>query len=501
MPATTALNETPTSNKARTGIAGLDQILRGGLPANRLYLLRGEPGVGKTTLALQFLMEGIAHGEPGLYITLSETRDEIRSVAESHGWNLDKLDMFEMSALEEQLARESQNTIFHPSELELNQTTEALLAEIRRVNPRRVALDSLSELRLLADTPLRYRRQMLAFKRFFAGREITVLLLDDHASDEGDAHVQSIAHGVIAIEQLQSDYGAERRRVRIEKLRGVDFAGGYHDATIVPGGLRVFPRLVAAEHRRDFGRSQLGSGVPALDALLGGGLDAGTSTLFMGPSGSGKSSVAIQFAIEAANHGRKPFVYLFEENERTLMERANSLGMPLADLAKAGKIVLRQIDPAELSPGEFVDLVRQNVETDGGGLVLIDSLNGYLQAMPDGRFLTLQLHELLTFLNHRGTISLLTLAQQGLVGTMSSPVDLTFLADTVLLLRYFEHGGAIRKAISVIKKRIGRHENAIREFRLDQHGLTVGKPLHDFEGVLSGVPSFVGKSSQMLSKE
>jgi circadian clock protein KaiC len=486
--------------KTRTGIAGFDEILQGGLPENRFYLLRGMPGVGKTTLALQYLLQGAAQNEAVLYITLSETRDEVMSVAASHGWSLDKVAIFELSALEQQLAQESQNTIFHPSELELNKTTEALLAEIEKVRPTRLALDSLSELRLLSESALRYRRQMLALKQYFAGKNITVLLLDDHDGEAGgDVHVQSIAHGVFTIEQVQSDYGAERRRIRINKLRGVNFVGGYHDAVIVPGGLQVFPRLIAADHRREFDATRLKSGLPELDELLGGGLDRGTSSLLLGPAGSGKSSIAMQFAVEAAKHGEQVFVYLFEENQRTLLERYKSLGMPVEEMIASGKIVLRQVDPAELAPGQFVHIVQQNVQNDGAGVIVIDSLNGYLQAMPDAKFLTIQLHELLAFLNHHGVISLMTVAQHGLLGNMNSPIDLTYLADTVILMRYFEHAGGIRKAVSVVKKRIGRHENTIREFALDESGLKVGAPLQNFHGVLTGIPTFKGHSSQMIS--
>jgi circadian clock protein KaiC len=490
-----------TPPKSHTGIAGLDEILRGGLPANRFYLLRGLPGVGKTTLALQYLLEGVRNGEPALYITLSETKDEIEEVAASHLWNLDGVSIFELSVLEQQLAQESQNTIFYPSEIELNRTTDLLLAHIEKVAPRRVVLDSLSELRLLSDTPLRYRRQMLALKQYFAGKQITVVLLDDHTGEagDGDLHVQSIAHGVITIEQLVSDYGAERRRVRINKLRGVDFPGGYHDALMKIGGLEVFPRLLAAEHHREFVAELMSSGVPSLDHLLSGGLDRGTSSLLLGPAGAGKSSIAMQFAIEAAKRGERVFVYLFEENVRTMIARTESVGMPIRDFIAAGTIVVQQVDPGELTPGQFIHQVQQNVARDEARVVIIDSMNGYLQAMPDAKFLTIQLHELLAYLNHYGVVTLLTVAQHGLLGHMQAPIDLTYLADTVILLRYFEQGGAIRKAVSIVKKRIGSHETTIREFKLTSHGLVVGEALKEFEGVLTGTPSFLGATSQMLA--
>lgn len=488
------------SPKCPTGIAGLDHILRGGLPMNRLYLLRGLPGAGKTTLALQFLLDGVQRGEPALYITLSETKAEIEEVASSHRWALDKLAIFELSALEHQLAQEAQNTVFHPSEIELNQTTDLLLAQIERVNPRRIALDSLSELRLLADTPLRFRRQLLALKQYFAGKNITVLLLDDHghSGDANEADMESISHGVLTLEQLESDYGSVRRRIKVNKLRGVDFVGGFHDAIIATGGVQVFPRLIAAEHYTDYDTTPLASGVKGFDHLLGGGLSRGTSSLLLGPAGSGKSTIAMQFACAAAARKEKVFMYLFEENLRVMLERARSICMPLQEHIAAGTVVVRQIDPAELAPGQFVHLVQQNVERDQGRVVIVDSLNGYLQAMTGAKFLIIQLHELLAFLSHHGVVTLMTVAQHGLLGNMQAPIDLTYIADTVVLLRYFEQGGGIRKAVSVIKKRIGNHESTIREFQVSDRGLVVGPALADFHGVLSGIPVFQGKSQAML---
>ncbi len=483
-----------------TGIAGLDEILRGGLPENRLYLLLGSPGVGKTTLALQYLLEGARLGEQGLYIALSETQDEIMSVARSHRWPIEQLAIFELSALEQQLAQEERNTVFHPSEIELNKTTQLLLQRIQEVKPKRLVIDSLSELRLLSDTALRYRRQMLSLKQFFAGQQMTVLLLDDHSADGGDLHVQSIAHGVITVEKIVSDYGAERRRIRINKLRGVNFIGGYHDSVIVPGGMRVFPRIVGSEHQSKNARGHVPSGVAGLDNLFGGGLDRGTSCLLLGPAGSGKSTISLQFAVTAAKRGEFVLMCIFEENLDTLKARAVSVGLPLDEHIAAGKLRIMEVDPAEMTPGEFAHTVIEHVRIQRARMVIIDSLNGYMQAMPVAHHLTIQLHELLSYLNRNGVLSLMAVAQHGLVGQMQSPVDLTYLADTVLLLRYFEQHGRIKKAISVIKKRIGKHEDTLREFRIDSEGVRVGEPLVQFQGVLTGVPTFHGETEQMLNQ-
>jgi len=481
-----------------TGIPGLDEILKGGLPENRLYLLLGAPGVGKTTIALQYLLEGVERGETGLYIALSETRSEIMSVARSHGWNLDQLPIFELSALEQQLAEESQNTVFHPADIELNKTTQLLLQRIQEVKPRRLVIDSLSELRLMSDSALRYRRQMLSLKQYFSGESMTVVLLDDHSADGGDLHVQSIAHGVITMEQVLSDYGSEKRRIRINKMRGVPFVGGYHDAVIVRGGMKVFPRLVAADHRRNYLRETVSSGVAELDQLLGGGLQRGTSALLLGPAGTGKSTIALQFAVEAARRKEKTLMCLFEENIETMVARARSVGLAVDQLIENGWIEAMQVDPGELSPGEFVNQVTQRVRDKKVQVVIVDSLNGYMQAMPDAKFLNIQLHELLSFLSRHGVLTLMTVAQHGLVGQMQAPVDLTYLADNVVLLRYFEQGGRIRKAVSVIKKRIGRHEDTIREFKIDDSGIRLGQPLTEFHGVLTGTPEYQGSPDRMI---
>lgn len=481
-----------------TGIPGLDAILRGGLPADRLYLLKGEPGTGKTTVALQYLLEGVRLGEKCLYVALSETKDEILEVGRSHGWSMEGISIFELSAMEGILNREARNTVFHSSEMELNQTTQLILKHIDAVKPRRLVLDSLSELRLLSDSGLRYRREILSLKQYFSGQKITVLLLDHHGANDSDFHVQSIAHGVVTLEQLQSDYGSERRRIKVNKLRGVDFKGGQHDAEIVPGGMRVFPRLVAANYQTEFDDGTLKSGIQGLDDLVGGGLTYGASCLFLGPAGAGKSTIALKFACTAAAQGDKVLACVFDENLRTVKFRAKSVGLPLAEFVAQEKIELMQVDPAELSPGQFVDLVKQRVLAGGMRVVILDSLNGYMQAMPDAKFLNIQLHELLSFLGHHGVVTIMTIAEHGIVGQMRTPVDLTYLADTVWLLRYFEQSGEIRRAISVIKRRTGRHETVIREFAIDAKGIRVGEPLNDFHGILTGVPTYSGGKKEML---
>ncbi|HVF42871.1 MAG TPA: ATPase domain-containing protein [Pyrinomonadaceae bacterium] len=489
-------------SRLATGSAGLDTILDGGLPANRLYLVEGDPGAGKTTLAMKFLIEGAARGEAVLYVTLSETKEELTAVAASHGWTLAGINIHELVPPENALLAEEQYTIFHPSEVELGDTTKTIIEEVERTEPRRVVFDSLSEMRLLARDPLRYRRQILALKQYFAGRQCTVLLLDDRTATDADLQVQSIAHGVIALEHLALDYGAERRRLRVTKLRGSRFRGGFHDFTIKTGGVEVYPRLVVADHRHEFTAETISSDVPELDALLGGGLDRGTSTLLMGPAGSGKSSLAAQFVAAAAMRGERAATFIFDEGLTTYLKRADGLCCGLRAEIEAGRVSVQQVDPAELSPGEFAHFVRVAVERDGAGLVVIDSLNGYLQAMPDERFLTAQMHELLTYLNQRGVVTILILAQHGFMGTaMNSPVDVSYLADGVVLLRYFEAGGAIRRAVSVIKKRTGAHEDTIRELRLSSGGITVGEPLSDFHGVLTGVPTYsggVGRGGDLL---
>ena len=481
----------PPVTRACMGIMGLDDILGGGLPTNHLYLIDGEPGTGKTTMALQFLLEGARKGERGLYVTLSESREELQAVAESHGWNLDGIDIFEMSK-EGTRDLEESYTIFHPAEVELQQTVDEVLDVVKAKNPLRIAFDSLSEMRLLAREPLRFRRQILALKQFFAGRACTVLLLDDRTATNHDLQVQSIAHAVIRLEQINSDYGAARRRLVVVKYRGRDFRGGFHDYKIIRGGLLVFPRLVAAEHAGDVVQSKLPSGIAALDALLGGGIERGTSTLFVGAPGTGKSSAAMQFAIAAAKRGECAAAFIFDESINTLRTRCAGMGMNLQAHLDSGHILLRQVDPAELSPGELVHEVRHAVLQKKATVVIIDSLNGYLNAMPNEQFLIVQLHELLTFLGQAGVATLLIGAHHGLIGMqMQAPVDASYLADAVVLLRYFEADGMVRQAISVMKKRGGAHERSIRDFTLSETGIHVGPPLRQFRGILTGVPTVI----------
>lgn len=475
--------------RAATGVSGLDDVLGGGLPVHRLYLVRGSPGVGKTTLALQFLLEGVRLGERVLYITLSETETEIRQVAASHGWSLDGVSLFELSSAEQTLRLEDENTLYAAEDVDLKETVRVLLERVQSVEPHRVVFDSLSEIRMLAQTPVRYRRQLLSLKQFFAERQCTVMLLDDHAGGGEDLQVASLAHGVISLEQAASTYGADRRRLRVMKLRGSPFRSGYHDLSLRTGGLFVFPRLTAAEHRTDLSSQPIGSDLAPLDTMLGGGIDRATCTLLMGPAGIGKSALATQFALAANRRNEPASVFLFEERIGTWRQRCRQLGMDTDAQLERGLLKIHQVDPAELAPDEFSHLVRTNIDVGGARVVVIDSLTGYFNAMLDARHLSLQLHELLGFLSERQVASVITMAQAGLVGaSMSSPVDISYLADTVVLLRYFEAAGRVKKAISVLKKRAGAHDDSIRELSFGAGGIQVGPPLDKMHGVLSGVP-------------
>ena len=484
--------------RVSTGNAGLDDILGGGIDPERMYLFEGQPGSGKTTLALEFLLQGVRHGEPTLYITLSETERELRLVAKRHGWSLEGVTIFELIPPETSLDPSQELTVLQPAEMELSETTQMIFDRVEALTPARIVLDSLSELRLLAQSPLRYRRQILALKHFFSGRKSTVVLLDDLSSQQNDVQLHSIAHGVVLLEQLAIDYGAQRRRLRVIKMRGMDFKGGFHDFTIKHGGLEVYPRLVAAEHHKDFRAEVVASGNAELDSLLGGGLERGTNVLLLGAAGVGKSSLALTYVIAAATRQERSVIFAFDEGRGTMNARARTLGLPLQDGIDQGLIDVQQIDPAEMAPGEFANAVRRSVEVEGAQIVIIDSLNGYLNAMPDERFLILQMHELLSYLSQRGVLTILVLAQHGLAGPMDTPLDISYLADAVLMLRYFEFDGSIRRALSVVKKRSGDHEHTIREFKLGRRGIKVGPPLKGFSGIFSGTPVYNGEEAPLM---
>jgi len=485
---------------ASTGIDGLDDILSGGFARDRVYLMEGSPGTGKTTAAMSFLRSGAANGERVLYISLSETEKELRDTARSHGWSLDGVDLFELVPPESLLDENQQQSLLYSSDLELGETTRLIFEAVERVAPARVVIDSLSEIRLLAQSSLRYRRQVLALKHYFAKRRITVLLLDDLTTEASDKTVHSVAHGVVRLEELAPQYGAERRRARVVKYRGRRFRGGYHDFTIVTGGLVVFPRLISSEHRAPFKRDIFGSGIEGLDTLLGGGLERGASCLILGPAGTGKSLLALYFAVAAVDRGERAALFIFDEEIGLLIDRTKALGFDVEGMMERGELLVHQIDAAELSPGEFTSKVRACMAHEDLRTIVIDSLNGYQAAMPEEHFLLLHMHELLQYLNRKGATTFLTVAQHGLVGDMKAPVDVTYLADTVLLLRYFEALGEVRRAISVIKKRAGQHEKTIREYEVGAGGLTVGPPLTEFHGVLRGIPNFVGPGAGLMGE-
>jgi circadian clock protein KaiC len=478
-----------------TGIAGLDDILGGGLTPQRIYLVEGSPGTGKTTLGLQFLLDGAAKGESGLYITLSETADELCAVAATHGWSLDALSIFELAG-DEVLDIDAQQSVFHPSEVELAETTRNVMNRVDELKPARVVFDSLSEMRLLAQNPLRYRRQILALKQFFSARGCTVLLLDDKTS-QSDQHLHSVAHGVISLEQIAKEFGKERRRVNIIKMRGIRFRGGFHDYALDTGGITMYPRLVASEHQADFTPQMTSTGSSGFDRLLGGGLVRGTNTLIVGPSGIGKTTLSVRCLLSALERGETASFYLFDEGLNTFYARSAALGMNLQPYADNGQLRLQHIDPAELSPGEFAQMLRDSVERHGVSFIVIDSLNAYLQAMPGEQYLTLQMHELLSYLNQQGVTTVLVLGQHGLIGEVRSDVDLSYLSDTTVLLRFFESNGRLRRALTVIKSRTTTHALTIHELQLGADGVRIGEPLEGFEGVLTGLPSYHGSTAMM----
>lgn len=485
---------------ASTGIQGLDNILVGGLTRERIYLVEGTPGTGKTTLGLGFLLEGARAGEAGLYVTLAETQIELLAVAESHGWSLSDINLVEMVPADG-LGEDQEQTLLHPSEVELGETVRDIMAKVDAIKPSRIVIDSLSELRLLAQSPVRYRRQILALKHFFASRKCTVLLLDDKSASGSDLQLQSIAHGVIMLEQTLSGFGAQRRRLHVVKMRGIRFRGGYHDFEIERGGLCVYPRLVAAEHGNSYDEALVSTGSAHLDTLLGGGIAPGTATLLSGPAGVGKTTATVQAMVAGLKRGDKAAYFLFDERLPTLLKRSKSLGMDLAPFVEQGILDIRGIDPAELSPGEFAGAVRDAVENFGAKTIVIDSINAYLQSMPNEQYLVLQMHELLSYLGQTGVVTLLILGLHGVAGDIRADVDLSYLADTVIQMRYFEAHGEVRQAISVIKTRTARHERTIREFQITEQGLSVGETLRDFQGVLTGVPTFLGQGSKLMGQE
>ena len=482
--------------RVATGVPGLDEVLGGGLTRDRIYLVEGTPGSGKTTLALQFLLKGQELGESGLYITLSETEVELRAAAASHGWSLDGISLFELVS-EEGLDPDSEQSVLHPSDVELGETTRGVMERVDEVKPMRVVFDSLSEMRLLAQNPLRHRRQILALKHFFVTRNCTVLLLDDQTAEHGDLQLHSIAHGVISLQRAPQEYGSQRRRLEIVKMRGIKYRGGFHDFELDTGGVTVFERLVAARHHSSFDHELVSTGTLQLDALMGGGLARGTNTLLSGPSGVGKTTTAVRCVLSALLRGERVAYYLFDEGMPTLVARSKALGMDIQPFLDSGQLQMRAIDPAELSPGEFAFHVRKAVEKAAARTVVIDSLNAYLQAMPGQKFLLLQMHELLTYLNQQGVVTLLILGQHGFIGEVRSDLDLSYLSDSILLFRFFEAAGAVRTAVSVVKSRTSEHEKTIREIRLTGDGIEVGEALSDFQGVMSGLPSYEGKVAML----
>ena len=482
-----------------TGIPGLDYILKGGLPKDRLFLVQGHPGTGKTTIGLQFLLEGSRLGETGLYVTLSESKEELASVADSHGWNLDEVSVYDLTSDGNALPGDTSYTVFDPAEVELDETTKTVIAEVERIRPARIVFDSISELRMLASEPLRFRRQILALKQYFLNKKTTVLMIDDRTTESRDRQLESVAHGVINLEYVPAEYGRQRHSIRVVKMRGVDFQSGAHDFNIEQGGIKVFPRLGIDTVRVEDSPS-LRSDVDDLESLLG-GLDYGTSTILTGPAGIGKSTMALLYAHTAAKKGQRVAIYLFDESIETLFKRTQAIDLDIKSFVDSGKIMVRQIRLAELTPGELSYMISREVEDEGARVVIIDSVNGYLMATPQERFLTMQFHELLSYLNRNGVLSILVVGQYGLIGSMQAPIDMSYLADTVVLMRYFEARGEVRQAISVLKKRTGMHERTIREFRINKGGIQLGPPLAEFRGVLTGVPVFEGSKADLMEKK
>ena len=489
----------PLPETIPTGIRGLDYILKGGLPAHRLFLVQGHPGTGKTTIGLQFLIEGAARGEKGLYITLSESKDELLTVGHSHGWDLEKISIYDLTLDGDSLPGDSTYTVFDPAEVELDETTRSVIAEVERVDPDRLVFDSISELRMLASEPLRFRRQILALKQYFLKKQITVLMIDDRTIETRDRQLESVAHGVINLDYVPQEYGRQRHSMRVVKMRGVNFQSGSHDFNIERGGILVFPRL-GIDEGVSSELPPLQSNDPDLEALLG-ELDFGTSMILTGPAGIGKSTLALLYAYTAAKKGIRVAMYLFDETVETLYKRTQAVGLDIRSLVEADMILIRSIRLAELTPGELSYMISSEVEDRGARLVVIDSVNGYLMASPQDRFLTMQFHELLSYLNRNGVLSILVVGQYGLIGAMHAPIDMSYLADTVVLMRYFEAQGEVRQAISVLKKRTGRHERTIREFCIDTGGIRLGDPLNAFHGVLTGVPVYEGGNKSLMDRK
>ena len=493
--------ESGTPTRVSTGIPGLDEVLGGGLPPGNMYLVEGESGAGKTTLGLQFLLEGVRRGERTLWITLSETEAQLLQSARSHGWSLEGIDVCNPGSPQRINQPNDKYSFFSPADVELDEIRNAFFAATERVRPSRVVFDPFSDIRHLAREVLRYRREVLSLREFFNENRCTVLLMQELTRGTGgDLQAEALVHGYLTLHQDAPEYGGQRRRLRVHKMRGMSFRDGYHDFAIQTGGLEVYPRLIAAEHVADHAEEIALSGVPQLDLLLGGGVDRGSSMLIMGPAGVGKSTLAPQYAVSAAGRGEKAAVFVFDETVRTFRTRGEKLGFRIRQLTSDGTLTLRQIDSAEFSAGQFTNMVKQAVDA-GASLVVIDSLSGYLSTMPEERFLSAYLHELLTTLSHRNVLTILTLAQHGLVGEhVAAPVDVSYLADTVVLVRYFEAFGKIRRAISVVKKRSGAHEVAVREMRIEASGIAIGEPLTDFQGVLTGRPEFTGDSEQLAAR-